>query len=252
MYSLTVLWHQLLGALMLPPLIYLLPIALGALLGKRRPRLSGALLLAGLALGYLLSIPQTAIWLANRLERYPVIAMDQVRQAQAIVVLGGGKKPAPEYGRDEPNGDTLARLRYGAYLARQSGKPLLVSGGAPLGGEPEAEVMARTLRDDYGLTPRWVESRSNTTLENAQFSAEILKRDGVTRIALVSQGWHLARAVPFFVRQGLAVAPAPTAFTRYAGGGVFWWIPSGRSMQECHSLLREYLGQLFYRARGEG
>ncbi|KIA79080.1 YdcF family protein [Chromobacterium phragmitis] len=252
MYSLTVLWHQLLGALLLPPLIYLLPIVLGALL-LRRCRLWGSGLLAlGVVLGYLLSIPQTAMWLARHVERYPVASAAQLQAVEAIVVLGGGKKPAPEYGRNEPGADTLARLRYGAYLARQTGKPLLVTGGAPLGGEPEGEVMARTLREDYGLTPRWVESRSNTTLENAQFSAALLRRDHVQRIALVSQGWHLARAVPFFERQGLSVLPAPTGFIRYDGGGVFWWIPGGRAQQECHSLLREYLGQLFYSVRKDG
>ncbi|WP_233201138.1 YdcF family protein [Chromobacterium alticapitis] len=249
MYSPTVLWHQLLGSILLAPLLYLLPIALGGLLLRRMPRLGGVLLTAGVALGYLLSIPFTAIWLAGQLERYPAIDAAQARQVQAIVVLGGGKKPAPEYGRDEPSADTLARLRYGAYLAKHSGKPLLVSGGAPLGGEAEAEVMARALSEDYGLAPRWVESRSNTTLENAKFSAELLRQAGISRIALVSQGWHLARAVPFFERQGLSVLPAPTGFIRYSGGGVFWWIPNGRSMQECHSLLREYLGSLYYRLR---
>ncbi|WP_199155381.1 YdcF family protein [Chromobacterium sp. ASV23] len=252
MYSLTVLWHQLLGALLLPPLIYLLPIVLGALLLRRCLRWGSGLLALGVVLGYLLSIPQTAMWLASHVERYPVASAAQLQAVEAIVVLGGGKKPAPEYGRNEPSADTLARLRYGAYLARQTGKPLLVTGGAPLGGEPEGEVMARTLREDYGLTPRWVERRSNTTLENAQFSAALLRRDHIQRIALVSQGWHLARAVPFFERQGLSVLPAPTALIRYDGGGVFWWIPSGRAQQECHSLLREYLGQLFYSVRKDG
>ena len=199
---------------------------------------------------YALSTPMLAMWLNRGLEVYPALDAGQLARVDAIVVLSGGKKPAPEYGGMEPGADSLARLRYGARLARQSGKPLLLSGGAPQGGEAEAAVMARVLRQDYGLSPRWVETRSDTTLENARYAAAMLRADGVERIALVSQGWHLRRALPMFQRQGLEVSAAPTGFIRYDGGGIAWYLPSGRAMQECHSALREWLGILFYRLKG--
>jgi uncharacterized SAM-binding protein YcdF (DUF218 family) len=106
--------------------------------------------------------------------------------------------------------------------------------------------MARTLQQDYGLTVRWVEMQSNTTLENARYSAAMLKKAGISRIVLVSQGWHLRRALPFFQAQGLNVLPAPTGFVRYDGAGLAWYLPTGRAMQECHSALREWLGIFFY------
>ncbi len=246
-----VLSHLLLGSLLLPPLNLLLLMLFGLGLRRRWPRLGGALLALGMAGLYALSTPMLAMWLNRGLEVYPALDAGQLARVDAIVVLSGGKKPAPEYGGMEPGADSLARLRYGARLARQSGKPLLLSGGAPQGGEAEAAVMARVLRQDYGLSPRWVETRSDTTLENARYAAAMLRADGVERIALVSQGWHLRRALPMFQRQGLEVSAAPTGFIRYDGGGIAWYLPSGRAMQESHSALREWLGILFYRLKGE-
>ena len=249
--STQVLVHLVLGSLLLPPLNMLLMMSLGLWLRRRWRRLGACLLILGMAGLYALSTPITAMWLNRGLERYPVISAEQLNRVEAIVVLSGGKKPAPEYGGMEPGADSLARLRYAARLARQSGKPILLTGGAPMGGEAEAEVMARVLREEYGIAPRWVEARSNTTLENARYSAGLLHAAGIKRVALVSQGWHLRRALPFFQRQALDVTAAPTAFIRYDGGGVAWFLPSGRSMQECHAALREWLGILFYRMKGE-
>lgn len=243
--------HLVLGAFLLPPLNMLLLILLGLGLRHRWRRLGTGLLTLGMAGLYALSTPMMAMWLNRGLERYPVIGAEPLSRAEAIVVLSGGKKPAPEYGGMEPGADSLARLRYAARLAHQSGKPILLTGGAPMGGEAEGAVMARVLREEYGIVPRWVETRSNTTLENARYSAELLRAAGIKRIALVSQGWHLRRALPFFQRQGLEVTAAPTAFIRYDGGGVAWYLPSGRAMQECHAALREWLGMLFYRMKGE-
>ncbi|SCK29144.1 YdcF family protein [Vogesella sp. LIG4] len=247
--SLTVFWHQLLGALLLPPFSYLLPLLL-ALACRRRWPACGRLLLAGsLLLAWLLSLPITAITLNGWLERYPPAALAQVADTQAIVVLSGGKRPAPEYAANVLSADTAGRLRYAAWLARRTGLPLLLTGGAPLGGEPEAQVMARTLREDYGLQPRWVESGSDTTLDNARLSASLLKPAGVGRITLVTQAWHMRRAVPFFTAQGLQVVAAPTGFTRYDGSGLLLWIPQGRAMQETHQALRELLGLAYYTVR---
>ncbi|WP_029770703.1 YdcF family protein [Pseudogulbenkiania sp. MAI-1] len=244
-----VLVHQLLGAFLLPPLNVILLLLLGLWL-RRRHRFAGGLLLTlSLVLLYALATPRMAMWLSGSLERFPVVSPAEVRATGAIVVLGGGKKPAPEYGRNEPSADTLMRLRYAAHLARRSGRPLLVSGGAPLGGEPEGVVMARTLAEDYGVPPRWVEQGSDTTLDNARLSAQLLRADGVRSITLVSQGWHLSRAVPMFEQQGLTVLPAPTGFVRYDGSGPIWYLPSGRAMQETHAALREWVGRLYYAGR---
>lgn len=243
-----VLIHQLVGAFFLPPVLFFWLLPLGWLARRRGHALLGRMLqFSSFLLIYLFSTPQVALWLNTPLEPVRPISAAELRAVDAIVVLGGGKRPAPEYGGETLTLDSLSRLRYGAWLARMSGKPLLVTGGAPLGGEPEADIMRRMLSSDYGLAPKWVEPASNTTLENAKLSAPLLHAAGVHRIALVSQAWHLRRAAGFFREQGFAVYAAPTGFIRYDGPHWTWWLPQGRAMQECHGALREIVGLMFYR-----
>ncbi|BEV70696.1 MULTISPECIES: YdcF family protein [unclassified Paludibacterium] len=234
-FSPVVLIHQAAGALLLPPLCLLWLALLG--LWFRRRWLVG-LALAGI---YLLATPQVAWWLTRPLE--PVVASPGALQTiDAIVVLGGGKDFAPEYGDEELSSDSLLRVRYASWLAKQLGKPLLVTGGSPLGGEPEAVVMARTLQRDYHLDVRWAESRANTTEENARYSAPLLKAAGVQRIALVSNAWHLRRARALFVRQGFDVLSAPTGLSHPSPSALINWLPSGTAQRQSWIALREWVG----------
>jgi uncharacterized SAM-binding protein YcdF (DUF218 family) len=245
-----VLVHQVLGALFLPPLLFFWLAVLAWL-----ARSGGSVWLSRLLLWlafvgiYLFSTPQMAMWLSDPLEPTHTIYPNELASVDAIVVLGGGKRPSPEYGSENLSLDSFSRLRYGAWLARLSGAPILVSGGAPLGGESEADIMQRVLKSEFGLTARWVENRSNTTLENATRSAPLLRSAGIKRIALVSQAWHLRRAEGFFREQGLIVIPAATGFIRYEGPAWLRWLPQGRAMQECHSAFREDIGLVYYDLR---
>lgn len=245
-----VLVHQVLGALFLPPLLFFWLAVLAWLVRRRGHGWLSRLLLWLAFIGiYLFSTPQMAMWLSGPLEPAHTIYPHELASVDAIVVLGGGKRPSPEYGGENLSLDSFSRLRYGAWLARLSRTPILLSGGAPLGGEPEADIMQRVLKTEFGLTARWVENRSNTTLENATRSAPLLRSAGVKRIALVSQAWHLRRAEGFFRSQGLGVIPAATGFIRYDGPAWLRWLPQGRAMQECHSAFREDIGLAYYDLR---
>jgi uncharacterized SAM-binding protein YcdF (DUF218 family) len=163
------------------------------------------------------------------------------------VILGGGSYFAPEYGGDTVGIATLERLRYGARLARESRLPLLVTGGAPTGGRPEGELMRDTLEQDFGVKVRWVETASRDTTENASLSAPLLKAAGISRIALVSNGWHLPRAIPLFAKQGLEVTPAPMAFISGESSLPTALLPGG--LGASREALHEYLGQLYNRIK---
>jgi hypothetical protein len=55
----------------------------------------------------------------------------------AIVVLGGGRRLlAPEYGVATLTPRSIERLRYGVWLARETGLPLAFSGGVGHGAKP--------------------------------------------------------------------------------------------------------------------
>lgn len=207
------LLKKILSSLVLPPLGPLLLVLAGLILSRRRRRAGWTLAGLGLAVSLALMTPASVGLLLNGLEDYPPISTETLGRADAIVILAGGMRShAPEYGEGTVNSRTLERIRYGARLARQSGLPVLVTGGAPLGGTAEADWMKRSLKDDFGVTVRWVEAESLDTRENALFSARILQPAGIRRIALVTHAAHMRRAEAWFQSAGFEVLPAPTAY----------------------------------------
>ena len=107
---------------------------------------------------------------------------------------------------------TLDRLRTAAALHRRTGLPILVSGGTgQVGAATLAAVMAQSLKDDFQTPARWVEDKSTDTWENAHFSADILRAEGITSIYLVTHSWHMRRALVAFRHTGLIVTAAPTS-----------------------------------------
>jgi uncharacterized SAM-binding protein YcdF (DUF218 family) len=173
------------------------------------------------------------------------------QHADAIVVLGAGRERGdPAWGgEDQPTGIALERLRYAAALAKASGLPLLTSGGLHYGEPPsEAEIMATSLQRDFSQQTRWLETRSRTTWENALFSAELLKAQGVTRVVVVTQAWHMPRARWSFQQAGLDVVSAPVGFSsRSNGRPLRGWVPDAKAFWQNSQLLNEAVGQLGYR-----
>jgi uncharacterized SAM-binding protein YcdF (DUF218 family) len=241
----------LLSGLILPPLAPLLLALIGWLMAIKKKR--GGLTLALLALGLLwvLSCHGVAVWLSRSvLPQFAPLAARQLQtdKVQAIVVLGGGVLPqSPEYGEAQPRAETAARLRYGVWLARQSGLPVAFSGGLGWAAhasqtQSEAEVARRVALQDYGITLRWLESDSRDTADNARLLAPLLKRDGIERIALVTHAWHMPRSVAAFETTGLAVVPAPMGFVLPDENQLLEWLPSAHGLLASRQVLREWLG----------
>ena len=239
------------SALLLPPLNLLIPCAFGILMRRRWPRAGTAIALLSLALLVGLSTAAGARLLIRPLEAMtPALAAPDAALAQAIVVLGGGRRRnAPEYGgQDVPRAMVLGRLRYAVRLHRQTGLPMLVTGGSPevdAAAGAEAELMARVLRNDFNAPARWVEGDSDNTAQNAQYSAAILHHAGVSRILLVTDALHMPRAERVFAQAGLAVIAAPTS---YLGRGPLIaadFIP-GSGLSDSHYAMHEWIGLLWY------
>ena len=243
-----------LTALVLPPTGPLLLALAGLLLATRR-RAAGLALAAGSIVVSLALGSHAMAMLLTRELLPPVSAVQpgQLRDVQAIVVLGAGVwTDPPEYGTPQPSESALVRLRYGARLARQTGKPLAFAGGVGWGSmegaAAEGSVARRMLQEDYGLSPRWVDDRSRDTAENATRMAELAGRDGVHRIALVTDATHMPRAAAEFRRAGFDVVPAPTNFARPEHREVLEWLPSTPGLVACREVIREWLGGIVARA----
>lgn len=238
------------SVLTLPPLAPLIVIGLGLLLARRHHRTGLTLAWGGLALALALSSPYPVSLLLRPLENTPPVTLAAVSSAQAIVILGGGKRThAPEYGGEAVNRLTLERLRFGARLARESGHPVLVTGGLARDGVPEAELMRATLEADFGVSPQWIERASRDTRENARFSAVHLKAAGIERIVLVTHAVHMPRAQAEFEAQGLQVVPAPTA---WLGGDpknddIPRLLPTANAAYAGWLAVHEWLGRAAYR-----
>jgi uncharacterized SAM-binding protein YcdF (DUF218 family) len=229
-----------LKAFVLPPAGPLLLGLLGFLLLERRPRLARACLLIGMASLWLLSTPLVSDAMTRLVERYPPLDLQQAASAQAIVILGGGgqRGRAPEYAGPAAEPLLLERLAYGAYVAKQTGLPILVTGSGI-----EAHAMHDTLLRNFAVEARWVEDQAYDTFENARNSSRLLAADGVHRIVLVTRATHLPRSVKEFAAAGFDVVPAPTGMLSRRDLGIFLWIPNPDALLRSYMALYELAGE---------
>ena len=241
------------GACLLPPLNLLLLAGIGYLLRKQYPAWGNGMIATALLLLWLLSLPLVANRLLTTLETDPALEISALPAADAIVVLGGGAfKGAPEYGGETVKYFTLERLRYAARLQKTSGLPLLVTGGRPEKGTPEAQLMAQALRADFQVKPHWQETESNTTADNARLSARLLLPAGKRRILLVTHAWHMRRAAASFRQAGFEVIAAPTMATRTdAELAPFDLLPAATGLVRSYHALHEWIGLAWYQLSGK-
>lgn len=227
----------------LPPGGPVVLIALGVLLWRRRPGLAKGLCASAALLLWLASLPVVAAALVSALGGAAPLDRAEARSAQAIVVLGGGvRAQALEYGGDTLGRLTLERTRYAAHLANALGLPILVTGGTQDASvRPEADLMREAFAGEYGLRVRWVENRSRNTLENAANAARLLHADGVKRIVLVTHGFDARRARGHFEAAGLQVVSAPTQVPRWDLLRIGDFVPNAWALGTSHFALYELL-----------
>ncbi len=116
-----------------------------------------------------------------------------------IVILGAGLGPA-----------LRRRVAHGARLFHAGkAEQVIVTGGA-IGSRPtEAEAM-RALALKHGVPEERiiVEDKATRTLENALYTARIMEDRGWARALVVSDPFHLPRALFLFRRLGIAASGA--------------------------------------------
>jgi len=226
--------------LLLPPAGLLLLAAAGLLLLRRRPGPARALLVFSMAALWLLATPIVADGLTRLAQRVPALDPARIGGAQAIVILGGGGQRgwAPEYRGPAAGPELTQKLAYGAYLSRRTQLPILVTGFGI-----EADAMRATLRENFAIVPRWVDSQAYDTFQNARNAAALLGRDDVHDIILVTSATHMLRAMHEFAATGLTVIPAPVGVLRFESPDPLAYVPSGGglllSYEACYELLGE-------------
>jgi uncharacterized SAM-binding protein YcdF (DUF218 family) len=235
---------------LVPPTVLILLAAVAAWTAWWRPRMGAALGIVATSLLYLAALPVVASWMIGAVEiRTPV--KPDFSAAQAIVVLGGGVHP----GDGDTVADTLGpwsleRVALAAQAYRELGLKVAVSGGRFAAAHvSEASLMKAVLEAQFGVPVTWIDDRSRTTYENAVFTARLLKADNITTIVLVTQAWHMRRALWSFERTGLHAIPYPAPLTYDESQRIDDYLPSIGALERTYHALHEAIGLAYYRLR---
>ena len=139
----------------------------------------------------------------------------------AILILGAA------VWRDGPSPTLRRRTAHGAAVYQRGlGDIIIPCGGMGRFPPTEAHAMAELLRV-AGVPANVIrpEARSTNTRENIQFAKRLLDQAGETEVILVSDAYHLPRAMMIARREGLnATASAPPRVDALAWPQVKGWL----------------------------
>ena len=221
------------------------------------PRRSAKPAAVALLLLFLLSWPPVGWLLNTALEGSYRNAGGPPADVQAVVVFSGGSY-GPEVNRPFTYlaDGSLLRCRTAAQVYRLAGRPpVVVCGPSATGHENENaiwDLMSRQL-EAWGVADSRIrlETRGRSTYEQARHAAELLRELDVQRIAVVTEGFHMRRALGCLRRQGLEVFPAP-AGSRGFPDDIQWrhFLPNAETVGINEEAIREICALAVYIARG--
>jgi len=96
---------------------------------------------------------------------------------------------------------------------------------------------------------RWAEDKSDNTVQSASYSREILAREGISRVALVTHASHMRRARIAFLSAGFEVLDAPTGFATTDPLTLMSFLPNAQGLLQTRIFCHEALGIGWYHVR---
>ena len=222
---------------------------------KRLARL--LLLSAALWLG-LWSLPITSIKVGSFLEQqYAISSIEQLPNSDAIVVLGGNTAANRlNWFEEEVDRNSVHRRLDTAEALYVAGKApvIIVSGGANEGPVSEARGMEASLRN-MGVPAEAIirEDRSQTTWENALYTKQTIKEQGINSVLVVTSALHMPRAMGVFKSLGIKAYAAqnpPQIQVPQNKPDFNPYLPNMRALAASRSIIKEYLGYWVYQFRG--
>ena len=238
---------------LMPPTIFIVLVLFGLTVSWHWRRSGMIIATASAVLLYASSTPLLSSSLLALAATQAIPTITSPAKAQAIVILAGDGRPAKlPSERDELGPLTLERILETARLYRSLGLPVLVSGG-PIGDSSRtfADIISTVLQEDFAVPVRWREERSTTTFENAAFSSPILEKEGISKVLVVTQDWHMPRALWSFERAGLVAIPAPAGAksSPRRENELADLLPGYHEIQQSFYALHELMGFQYYRWR---
>ncbi|QHQ35305.1 YdcF family protein [Algicella marina] len=151
-----------------------------------------------LTLGLILAVVFSSLWFGR--------IAGALTPADAILVLGAGLSQD-----DQLDAATRMRVEAGVALYKAELAPVMVMSGGPArpGGPSAADLMA-AIAEAKGVPPAAIlrEGRSTSTLQNAIFTAPILRQAGIVSVIAVTEGFHMARSTASLRWAGVQVRGA--------------------------------------------
>ncbi|KGQ70948.1 hypothetical protein OA57_01475 [Chelonobacter oris] len=246
--------RKLLLNIALPPLSIILLLVLAMLCYRLNYKyLGNSIAIFTLIFFYLISTPLIAQYLhASLASSSRRLTTEDYRQADLIVVLGGGVRESNQQVRNRQSSVTalpLERMRYAAHLYQQTGLPILVSGGSWSKNDAEADIMAQEFEQYFSITVTWRETESATTGENALYSRQLLDKtaEKLRKIILVTNDWHMKRAKYLFEQQGFTVLPAAVKRQTEQDIGIMSYVPQMAALMDSQIVIKEWIGYLAVR-----
>lgn len=244
----------LVATLAMPFPVFLVLVATGILLriaGRRR--VGGIVMAGGVLLLALAAWGPVAEGLLAPLEnRYPPVTdVSGLDNVAAVVVLGGGWQPKPEWPvTSQLHESSAIRLFEGLRLLRAWPQARLIVSGASWRGdlEPVAFGYAKAARE-LGVSEERI-TILDTPVDTAQEAYTVRAALGAEpRFVLVTSASHMPRAMRHFQWVGLDPIPAPTQYLtgRLKREWLEFWIPSANHLRKTERACYEYLGLLALR-----
>jgi len=110
-------------------------------------------------------------------------------------------------------------------------------------GISEGDLMAKELNQFFNVPTQWIENKARNTEENASFTKNILVKDHIQKIILVTNQWHMKRAKCLFEKQGFDVLPAAAASYGSKGNlSAKSFVPDLGALNSNMVLLKEWIG----------
>ena len=257
---------------LLPQLIY--PLGLGLLLqliaicGHKR-RWALPLSITGWLVIAVPAMPVVSDALLKQLEDQAAsLTPKSIPQADAVLVLGGGIRPAPAKGLGVEVNEAGDRLLCGVRLWRQGKAPVLITSGARVSFQPNDPIapeaaLSQQLVQELGVPNSAVllNDAARTTSEEAQRINKLAAEQGWKQLILVTSAFHMPRALASFKRQsGLQIIPVACDYRldpQHQNQAFSWGellidlIPSSSALNQTTQVLKEHLGLLVYKLLGQ-
>ena len=231
----------------------------------RRPRLAALASGLSLVLLWTMSSGPVADALLRSLE-WQNIPEGPLPTADAIVVLGGAVRSAEHPRPWVEVAEAGDRPLYGARLFLEKKAPVLILSGGRIpwyggyGSTPESTDMAEIAIAMGVPKAAILEDKSSlNTRENAVNVKQILDREGLESVLLVTSAAHMPRSLRIFKKLGIRAIPAPTDFLTTQEPPtqdtnvqrlILESLPEADHLAESTRVLKEYLGTFIYWLKG--